>query len=199
MPVLEVEHHILHRGDLAKGEPARHGARTAGPVVESTDGNDTPPDVIPRGRQTQDPESQLQRKRRLGARDRAQDHGLRCAIGESPVGETDSADPHQRHEESDDRGEDAGSALQFPDRQKQFFLNPSGRLDGDDGADAPVLPGGDRRARNFEAMVRRPSACAADVLTQAVIVGAALAGRGGHGPSIAGSAACARPGGGKNS
>jgi hypothetical protein len=135
--------------------------------------------VVARWRHAQDAQDQGKGKGELRAGDRAQDAGLALALGQTLACEAKSRHPDDREEKPHGGRQYPSSLVQFRDGGEELLAVLPECFEGHHGAQATTPPGGDGRARDVQAVAQRPRTGATHMLSEAMVVHAAvLGGRG---------------------
>ena len=112
--------------------------------------------------------------RGTGRARRAEDACFGLTFGEALAGEPEPGGTQEREEEPDGRGQDSRSFLQLLYGGQELLTVVAESFEGDDGARATAFPARDGRSRDVQSVVQREPAGAIHMLSQAVVVRAAV-------------------------
>ena len=109
-----------------------------------------------------------------GARDRTKDADLGRAFGEALACEAKPGCPQDGEQKTHCRGQDPHAPFELVDGGEELLAVVAERFEGDDGAWASTFPTGDGRARDVEAVPQPANADTVHVLSETVVVRAAM-------------------------
>jgi hypothetical protein len=112
--------------------------------------------------------------RGTGRARRAEDACFGLTFGEALAGEPEPGGTQEREEEPDGRGQDSRSFLQLLYGGQELLTVVAESFEGDDGARAAAFPARDSRARDVQFAAQRTCAGAAHMLSETVVVRAAV-------------------------